>query len=61
MNPTVRNMKKTSKLKTENTNLDNVHSDGLYCMTVLQCMVQYTQNSLQAYEGGLWPTKIFSF
>ena len=40
MIPQVRNMKKTSKLKIKNTNLDYVHSDGLYCIIVLQSMVQ---------------------
>ena len=32
--------KREEDIKIKNTNLDNVDSDGLYCIILLQCMVQ---------------------
>jgi len=42
MNPQVRNTWKTSKLKI-NINLENVHFISLYCIIMLQCIVQKTR------------------
>jgi len=36
MNPRVRNMQKTPKLKNENINLEKVHYVGLYCIILIK-------------------------
>ena len=57
--PRFRNMYKTSKFKSQNINLENVHFFGLYCTIILQCTVQKNTESILILY--VWFSQVVSF